>query len=70
MYQITKDTVVYDIMVNAPVTQPLFQRIGMHCLGCAFATGESVEQACRAHGVEVEPFVKEVNDYIAAHAEA
>ena len=61
MYQITKDTIVYDIMVNAPVTQPLFQRIGMHCLGWAM-------QACMAHGVEVEPFVKEVNDYIASHA--
>lgn len=68
MYQITKDTIVYDIMLNAPVTQPLFERIGMHCLGCAFATGESVEQACNAHGVEVDPFVDEVNAFIAANS--
>ena len=68
MYQITKDTIVYDIMLNAPITQPLFQRIGMHCLGCAYATGESVEQACMAHGVEVEPFVQKVNAFIAANA--
>ena len=35
MYQVTKDTIVFEIMQNAPETQPLFQRIGMHCLGCA-----------------------------------
>ena len=64
----TKDTIVAEVMMKAPQTQPLFLNIGMHCLGCAFATGESVEQACMAHGVEVEPFVKEVNEFIAAHA--
>ena len=65
MYQITKDTIVYDIMLNAPMTQPLFERIGMHCPGCAFATGENVEEACNAHGVEVEPFLNRLNAFIA-----
>lgn len=68
MYQITKDTIVADIMMNAPATQPLFLEIGMHCLGCALATGESVEQACLVHGVEVDPFVAKVNAFIAANA--
>jgi len=68
VFQVTKDTIIYDIMLNAPVTRPLFERIGMHCLGCAYATGESVEQACGAHGVELEPFLKEINDCIAANS--
>lgn len=68
MYEVTKDTIVYDVMLNAPQTQPLFERIGMHCLGCAYATGESVGQACIVHGVDVDSFVQEVNDFIAAHA--
>ena len=68
LYQVTKDTIIYDIMLNAPVTRPLFERIGMHCLGCAYATGESVEQACNAHGVELEPFLQEINDCIAANS--
>lgn len=68
MYQVTKDTIVYDVMINAPQTQPLFQRIGMHCLGCAYATGESIEAACMVHGVDVDSFVDEVNDFIAANA--
>lgn len=68
MHEVTKDTIVYDVMLNAPTTQPLFERIGMHCLGCAYATGESIEQACLVHGVDVDGFVNEVNDFIAAHA--
>ena len=68
MYQVTKDTIVYDVMINAPQTQPLFQRIGMHCLGRAYATGESIEAACMVHGVDVEPFVEEVNAFIAANS--
>lgn len=66
MYQVTKDTIVYDIMVNAPAARPLFERIGMHCLGCAYATGESIEAACAAHGVDADAFLKEVNEFLAS----
>ena len=65
MYEVTKDTIIADIMMNAPETMPLFQGIGMHCLGCALASGETVEQACNAHGVEVESFIKKLNEFIA-----
>ena len=68
MYEITKDTIISDILMNAPDTAPLFLEIGMHCLGCAFATGENVEEACNAHGVddvEVEPFLERLNAFIA-----
>ncbi len=68
MFQIEKDTLIGDIVMNAPETMPLFQSIGMHCMGCAMASGESVEEACNAHGVDVDVFVKKVNEYIAAYA--
>ncbi len=66
MYQVTKDTVIADIMRNAPDTLPVFQSIGMHCMGCAMASGENVEQACEAHGVDPDAFVKKLNAFIAA----
>ncbi len=65
MYEVTKDTVISDILMNAPDCVPLFQEIGMHCMGCALASGENVEEACNAHGVEVEPFVERLNAFIA-----
>lgn len=64
MFEITKDTVISDIMMNAPETAPLFQGIGMHCLGCAMASGETVEEACAAHGVDADSFLVKLNDFI------
>ena len=66
MFQVTKDTIISDVMMNAPETAPLFQAIGMHCLGCALATGESVEQACMAHGVDADAFLSKLNSFLAA----
>ena len=42
---ITKDTIIGDILDNAPETAPLFKAIGMHCLGCPASRGETVEEA-------------------------
>jgi len=67
MYQIEKETVISDIMMNAPYTTPFFQAIGMHCMGCAMASGENVEEACMVHGVDPDLFVEKVNEYITAH---
>lgn len=65
MYEVTKDTIISDIMMNAPEAAPLFQEIGMHCMGCALATGESVEQACLAHGVNADEFMSKLNLFLA-----
>ena len=65
MFEVTRETVISEIMMNAPDCVPLFQDIGMHCMGCALATGENVEEACNAHGVEVEPFLNRLNAFIA-----
>ena len=66
MAQITKDTIIGDILDIAPETAPLFLSIGMHCLGCPSSRGETVEQACMVHGVEVEDLLAKVNAMIAA----
>ena len=65
MFEVTKDTVISDIMMEAPDSVPLFQEIGMHCMGCALASGENVEEACSAHGVDVDAFLKKLNAFIA-----
>lgn len=64
MIEITKDTIIADIMMNAPETAPLFREIGMHCLGCAYATGESVAEACSVHGVDADDFLAKLNAFL------
>ena len=61
----TKDTIISEVMMNAPESAPLFQAIGMHCLGCAMATGESIEEACMVHGVDPDAFLENLNAFIA-----
>ena len=66
MGKITKDTVIGDILDIAPETAPAFLSIGMHCLGCPASRGETVEEACAVHGVEVDDLLKTVNSMIPA----
>ena len=48
MKEITKDTVIGDILDICPDAAPYFLQMGMHCLGCPASRGETVEQACTA----------------------
>ena len=64
MAQITKDTIIGDILDIAPETAPICMSIGMHCLGCPSSRGETVEQACMVHGVDVNELLAQVNKLI------
>ena len=64
MFEITKDTLISEILENAPQAMPVFQEIGMHCMGCAIASGETVEQACYAHEVDPDEFVTKLKAYL------
>mgnify|MGYP002583290043 CR=1 FL=1 len=66
MTEITKDTLIGDILDADRGTAKYFLEMGMHCLGCPSARGESIEQACMVHGVDVNSLVDEINDYHAS----
>ena len=60
--QVTRDTIIGDILDIAPETAPIFLSIGMHCLGCPSSRGETVEEACMVHGVDCEKLLALVNE--------
>ena len=62
MIEITKDTIIGDILDVAPQTAPIFLSIGMHCLGCPSSRGETVEEACMVHGVDCEKLLAIVTE--------
>ena len=62
--EITRDPVIGEIVENCAQAMPVFQEIGMHCLGCAMASGETVEQACAAHGVDPDEFLEYLRKYL------
>lgn len=60
--EITKDTIIGDILdFNAEAAAPFFFEMGMHCLGCPSARGESVGQACAVHGVDPDALIEKLN---------
>ena len=63
--KIEKDTIIGDVLDLAPETAPLFQAIGMHCLGCPSSQMETVEEAAMVHGIDPDALVKEINDFLA-----
>lgn len=65
MAQVTKDTIIMDVLRIDPETAPIFFEIGMHCLGCPSASGESLEQAAIVHGVDPDELVQKINDFLA-----
>jgi len=64
MSQITKDTIIADILKIAPESVPLFQAVGMSCLGCAMASGETLGQACEVHGVDADEFLAKLESHV------
>lgn len=60
-FEVTKSTIIGDILDADRETAPYFLEMGMHCLGCPASRGESLEQACNVHGVDVDELVKKLN---------
>ena len=62
--EITRETLISEIVENCPLAMPAFQAIGMHCMGCAMASGETLEEACAAHGVDPDEFLDALREYL------
>ena len=61
MNKITKDMKITEVLEISRATAPVFFSMGMHCLGCPMSAGETVEEACAAHGVDVEEILVKLN---------
>lgn len=66
--KVTKDSVIGDVLDYNSGTAQFFFEIGMHCLGCPSARGESIEQACAVHGTDADALVEKINAFLAAEA--
>ncbi len=65
METVNKEMLIGEILDKEPGTAQFFLAMGMHCLGCPSARGESIEQACMVHGTDADELVKNINDYLA-----
>lgn len=62
MEKINKDmTIMQVININQDAVK-VFSQIGMHCVGCAAARGETVAEAAEVHGLNIDELIKMLNE--------
>lgn len=64
MAKVTKDMIIADVLNMDKGTAPIFLSSGMHCLGCPSSSGESIEDACAIHGIDVDKLIADLNKYL------
>ncbi|NQU78757.1 DUF1858 domain-containing protein [Candidatus Woesearchaeota archaeon] len=60
--KITKDMPIQDIVMKHPESIDVFNKHGMHCVGCAAARFENLAQGCEAHSIDIDEMVKDLNN--------
>lgn len=58
--KITGKTRISEIVKNPKAVEILFEE-GLFCIGCPRAMSENLEQACKAHGINIKSLLKKLN---------
>lgn len=58
--EITKDMTIGEVLVKKPEVAPILMEMGMHCLGCPAAAGESLEEAAMVHGMDIDDLMGQI----------
>ena len=61
--QVTKQTLIGEMLQMDMGIAGILMGAGMHCVGCPSAQGETLEQACMVHGIDVDMLVDEINTF-------
>lgn len=59
---VTKDMLIGEIVQMNEKYPEILMNAGMHCLGCPASSGESLEEACMVHGIDVDALLEELNN--------
>ena len=68
MVQVTEDMIIAEVLALDTDLAEYFFEIGMHCLGCPSARGETVEDACAVHGADCDALLAKINAHLADKA--
>ena len=63
--QVTKETLMGELLRADINTANILMAAGMHCVGCPSSQMETIEQAAMVHGIEPQELVDRLNDVVA-----
>ena len=58
---LTASTTVADVLLRRPLAARILVNHCMHCVGCAIAPFETLEEACEIYGVSLRDLLAELN---------
>ncbi len=64
MAQITKSTMIGELLQIDENVAPILLNIGMHCLGCPSSQMETIEEAAMVHGIDADGLVVQINEFL------
>ena len=62
---ITKEMTMGELLSIDRGVAVVLMNAGMHCIGCPSSIGESLEEACMVHRIEIDELLKNINEYFA-----
>lgn len=59
--KINKDMTFNEVLDMGPEVVQVFVKYNMGCVGCAAAKFESIEQGAKAHGINLDDLLRDLN---------
>ena len=59
--EITKQTQIGEILKINPNVKEILLGFGLHCFGCPMSQMETIEEAAKGHGVDLEKLLEDLN---------
>jgi hybrid cluster-associated redox disulfide protein len=63
--EITKQSVMGDMLEFDRGIGVVLMEAGMHCVGCPASIGETLEEACQVHGIDCDEVLESIKSYLA-----
>ncbi|APG26897.1 disulfide oxidoreductase [Syntrophotalea acetylenivorans] len=60
--KVNKNMTFKDVLDMGPEVVQVFVKYNMGCVGCAAAKFESIEQGAKAHGVNLDDLLRDLNN--------
>ncbi len=64
--EITKQTIMGDMLQYDGGIAYILMQSGMHCVGCPSSIGETLEEACAVHGIDADAVLNDIKEYLAS----
>jgi len=62
--QLSKNTIIGELLNYDNSVETVFAELDMPCLGCPSSGGETLEEACAIHGVELDVLLDRLRSYL------